>query len=71
MLVGVRSTLVGEQLAKQFIGISSVGLEILHVVAGWIELAEVLAVFHTGRIAVAGDVVVKVVEDGIVFHARD
>ena len=50
---------------------ANVGLEVLEVVALRIELAEVLAVFHTGRIAVAGDVVVKVVEDGIVFHARD
>ena len=67
MLIGVGSTLVGEQLAKQFIGISSVGLEILHVVAGWIELAEVLTLFQTRCIAVAGDEVIIVCVDSIVF----
>ena len=69
--VSVASTMVTEQLAYFCIRVSSVRLEVLDVVACWILPAEILAAFHTWCVAVAGDEVVKVVEDFIVFQTRD
>ena len=60
-----------EQLTYECIRISSVWLEVLDVVAGGILLAVELAVFHTGYIAVAGDEVVKIGKDFVVFQASD